>query len=95
LTDASSLIAVCGQPPGFHAHHARGGQRAAAHEELGVLLRVNVAGDHRHVERIAQSQAQRLGERGLARADGAAHADLERARDRRAHERNNLESSAA
>ncbi len=71
-------MAVCGQPPVSTPTTARR-PGAAAHEELRVLLRVDVVGDHRHVEGVAQAQAQRLGERGLPRADGAADADLERA----------------
>ena len=48
-------------------------------------------------ERVAQPPAERLGERGLARADGPPDADLERTRDvaGRAHERNSRASSVA
>src|SRR5207302_2295044 len=59
----------------------------------GVLLRVDVVGDHRHVDAVAQPPAERLGEGRLAGADRAADADLEGARN--AHERNSLASSVA
>src|SRR5439155_838824 len=62
-----------------------------------VLLRVDVVGDHGHVEPVAQPQAQRLGQRGLARADGTADSDLQRAREAglHAHDLNSLVSSVA
>ena len=69
-------------------------QRTPPHEELGVLLRVDVVGDDRHVEPGREPAAERLGQRGLPGADGAADADLQRTR-RRVHERNSLASSVA
>src|SRR5262249_39348470 len=69
-------------------------QRAAPHEELGVFLRVDVVGDDRHVELGREPAAERLGQRGLPGADGAADADLQGTWSH-AHERNSRESSVA
>src|SRR5947199_134440 len=84
-------------PAGLDADDALGRQGTAPDEELRILLRVDVVGDHGHVELVAEPQAERLGQRGLARADGAADADLHRARDvgRCAHDRNRRMSSVA
>src|SRR5437867_1003527 len=79
------------------ADDPRGRQGAAPDQKLRVLLRVDVVGDHGHVEPVAQPQAQRLGQRGLARADGTADSDLQRAREAglHAHDLNSLVSSVA
>src|SRR5207245_6789138 len=77
----------------LHAHDALGAQGPAPHQELGVLFRVDVVGDHGHFERLAQAQAERLGERRLAGADGTTDADLEWTGNR--HDLNNLMSSLA
>ena len=87
-------MAVCGQPPVSTPTTRSGGKRAPAHEKLGVLLRVDVVGDDRHVELGGQPPAERFGQRGLARADGPTDADLQRSWDR-AHDLNSLMSSAA
>src|SRR5206468_6858682 len=63
-------------PAGLDADDPLGRQRTAAHEELGVLLRVDVVGDDRHVELGRKAPAEHLGQRGLARADGSTDADL-------------------
>src|SRR5688572_5340472 len=83
----------------LHPHHALGRKGAPPHEELGVLLRIDVVGDDRHVEALAQAQAQRLREGRLAGADGSADADLQGTGQARkagdGHERNNLLSRLA
>src|SRR5690606_35744345 len=58
----------------FHAHDALGGERFVAHEELGILLGVDVVGDYRELEVIAQCLAEGQRERRLARADRASDA---------------------
>src|SRR5262249_39740788 len=80
-------------PAGLDADDPLGREGRATNEELGVLLRIDVVGDHGHVERVAQAQAQRLRERGLPRADGPSDTDLERTRNR--HDLNNLISRRA
>ena len=72
---------------GLDADDALLGEGAAAHQELGVLLGVDVVGDDGDVEPIAQLLAQRIDQRGLARADGAGDADAKGLRPR--HDRNN------
>ena len=54
------------------------GQRPAAHQELRVLLGVDVVGHDGDVVAVAQALAQRVDQRGLARADGAGDADAQR-----------------
>jgi len=65
-------------PAGLHAHHALRRQGAASDQELRVLLRIDVVGDHRHVVAVAQTQAERLDEGRLARAHRSADADAKR-----------------
>ena len=72
---------------GLDADDALLGQRPAAHQELGVLLGVDVVGDDGDVVAVAQALAQRIDQRGLARADGAGDADAKGLRP--AHDRNN------
>ena len=78
---------------GLHADDALGSERVVADEELRVLLRVDVVGDHRDLVAIAQRLAQGERQRGLAGADGAADADAQRPwlPGGSVHERNNLE----
>ena len=53
------------------------GQRPAAHQELGVLLGVDVVRHHGDVVPVAQPLAERVDQRGLARADGPGDADAQ------------------
>ena len=63
---------------GLDAHDALVGERARPHQDLGVLLGVDVVGDRAQIEAVAKRLAQRLHERGLAGADRAADADAQR-----------------
>jgi len=74
-------IAVWGQPPVSTPTTRAAGRAPRRMRKLGVLLRVDVVGDQRPCRTVAQSEAQRLRQRGLARADGAADSDLQRARE--------------
>jgi hypothetical protein len=56
--DASSRMAVCGQPPGLHAHDALGRQRAADGQDALVFLGVDVVGDGDQVVLVAHGLAQ-------------------------------------
>src|SRR5882724_560905 len=73
------------------------GQGAAPDEELRVLLRVDVIGDHGQIVDVAQPNAERLDERRLSRAHGTAHPDAKRPRNAggATHERKSLMSSPA
>ena len=62
---------------GFDGSDLRGGKRFVAVEELGILAREDVVGDHAEPERVAQLAAQREHQRGLAAADRTADADGE------------------
>ncbi len=62
---------------GLHAHDARLGQRAGAHQDQRVLLGVDVVGDGADVVAVAEGLAQRLHQRRLAGADRAADADAQ------------------
>src|SRR5215469_13943679 len=79
----------------FHSDHPLGGQRAPAHQELSVLLRVDVVGDHGELVAIAKASGQGFDERRLPGADGPTDADLERAGRSRLghHDRNSRASS--
>src|SRR5437762_2497811 len=96
FTDASSRIAVWGHPPVSTPTTRSAGKAPRRTSELRVLLHVDVVGDHRDVERVTEVQAKRLGQGGLARADGTTDADLQRSRDAAgAHDRNSRVSSVA
>ena len=62
---------------GLHPHDALDGQRAGARQNQRVLLGVDVVGDGADFVAVAEGFAQRLHQRGLARADGAADADAQ------------------
>ena len=62
---------------GLDAEDAFGRERAGAGQELGVLLGVDVVGDRGDVVVVAEALAERIHQRGLAGADGAADADAE------------------
>src|SRR5690606_23764823 len=70
---------------GFDADDALRRQRLVPHQELRVLLGVDVVGDRRDVVAPAQRAAQRQHQCGLAGADGPADAHPER------HDRKSLE----
>jgi len=54
---------------------ALGRQRLAADQEFSVLARIDIVGDHRDIEPVAQALAQQIHQRGLARADRSADTD--------------------
>jgi hypothetical protein len=62
----------------LHAHDALDRQGAGSGEDQRVFLGVDVVGDGAHVVAIAQRNAQRLHQRGLARANGTADAHAQR-----------------
>src|SRR5262245_51813828 len=62
---------------GLDPRDTLGGKRAGAHEIFGVPLGVDVVGDGGDLVAGAQRLAQRVHQRGLARADRAADADAE------------------
>ncbi len=66
-----------GAATGFYAGDALGFQRAGAGEELGVLLGVDVVGDHGDLVAGAHMLAQAVDQGGLAGSDRAADADSE------------------
>ena len=77
---------------GFNPTDARRLQRTSAGEELGILLGVDVVGDHRQLQLIAQSTAERLHQRGFAGAHRTGDPQAQLA----AHQlRNNREYSSA
>jgi hypothetical protein len=59
---------------GFDADDAFRRQRRVLDQKLGILGGVDVVGDHRHVDLIAQGLAEGQGQGGLAGTDGAADA---------------------
>jgi hypothetical protein len=59
---------------GLDAQDAVGGKRAVAHEELGVLARVDVVGDDGKVQVVAEPFAEAQDKHGLAGTDGASDA---------------------
>ena len=73
---------------GLHADDPVGGQRLAAHQELHVFPREDVVGHHAELIAVAHALAQRVDQRGLARADRTADAEPNSGA---AHDRNNLE----
>ena len=75
---------------GLDAGDALRRKRAGAHQVFGVPLGVDVVGDRRDLEAVAQPLAQRVHQRGLAGADRPADADAQRPVMRCAHVRNNL-----
>ncbi len=75
---------------GLDAEDAIGRKRAGARQELGVLLGVDVVGDRGDVVAVAQLLAERVHQRRLAGADGAADADAQGAVGGAGHERNSL-----
>src|SRR6202008_391494 len=68
------MRATAGLDPG----DALGCKRTGAHQIFGVPLRINIVGDRRDLIVAAQALAQRVHQRGLARADRTADADAER-----------------
>ena len=68
---------MCGQPPVCTPMMRSGGQRLAADEELHVLAREDVVGDHAEAVAVAHRLAQRVDERRLAGADRPADPDPE------------------
>ena len=68
-----------GAPPRLDADDALLGQRAAANQELRVLLGVDVVRHRGDVVLGAERLAERVHESGLARANGARDADAQRA----------------
>ena len=79
---------MCGQPPVSTPMMRSARQRLVAHQELRVLLGVDVVGHDRDVVAVAQRAAQRERERGLAGADRAADADAQGLRRRHCHDLN-------
>ena len=65
----------------FDPGDAVGHQRAGAHQIFGVPFGVDVVGDGGDLVAVAQALAQRVHQRGLARADRTADADAEAGRD--------------
>src|SRR5271165_4474735 len=70
LMEASSRMAVCGQPP-VSTPSIRSAGRAP--EIFGVPLGIDVVGDGCDLVALAQLLAQRIHERRLARSDRPAH----------------------
>ena len=62
---------------GLDAADPLGGSAPRAHEELGVLVGVDVVGDDREAVAIAQPLAQPVEQRRLARSDRPADADCD------------------
>ena len=62
---------------GLHAANALARQRAGSHQELGVLVGVDVVGDDRDAVAVAQPLAQAVEQRRLARPDRAADPDCD------------------
>ena len=60
---------------GLHADDAIGRQRLTAHEELHVLFREDVVGDHAQAVAVAHRLAQAVDQRRFSRADGSADPD--------------------
>ena len=60
---------------GLHADDAIGRQRLAAHQELHVLAREDVVGDHAELVVVAHALAQRIDQRGLPGSDRTADAE--------------------
>ena len=75
---------------GFDAHDPIGGKRAGLDQNASVLLGVDVVGDGRDVDLVAQALAKLLHERRFAGADGAADANAKRLFVH-GHDRNSLE----
>ena len=75
LIEASSRIAVCGQPPVSTPDDALAGQRPRADQELRVFLGIDVVGNGGDFETVAQALAQRIHERGFAGAHRPADAN--------------------
>ncbi len=86
LIEASSRIAVCGQPP-VSTPWMRSAGSAPRRVRIRVLARVDVVGDDASSIARRAGAAELLDERGLARAHRAADADAKRAVG---HERNSL-----
>ena len=66
---------------GLHAANPLERQRARAHQELGVLVGVDVVGDDREAVAIAQPLAQPVQQCRLAGSDRTADADGHAAHD--------------
>ena len=65
-----------GAPAGLESHDPVQGQHAVAGEDLGVLDRVDVVGDRRHGDVLAQRPGEAFDQLGLARAHRSADPDL-------------------
>ena len=84
--EASSRIAVCGQPRRSRRRRCRSEfERAGAHQIFGVPFGVDVVGDGRDLVALAHPLAQRVHQRRLARSDRAANADAQQAMLRCSH----------
>ena len=84
LIDASSRIAVCGQPPVSTPMMRSAVERAGDGQQALVFLGVDVVGDDDQVVALAHRLAQHLDQRRLARADRPADADAQRRQGARA-----------
>ena len=62
---------------GLDAHDPLHRKRFAAGQEFGVLVRVNVVGDHREIDLRPEGAAQRLDQSRLAGANGPGNAERE------------------
>src|SRR5919201_4139998 len=75
---------------GLHSHDPLRRQSARARQDERVLLGVDVIGNGDDVVSVPEALAKRLHECGLAGADGAAHANAQRAVRSAGHERKSL-----
>ena len=89
LIDASSRIAVCGQPPVSTPMMRSSGKAPATVEQTRILLGVDVVGDGADVVARAEGLAERFHQRRLAGADRPADADA-KGSCMRSHERKSL-----
>ena len=62
-----------GTASSFDTANAPGLQRSSAGQELGVLLGIDVVGDHRQLQSVTQATTERLHESRLPRADRTGH----------------------
>ena len=62
---------------GLDADDPLDGKCLAAGQELGVLVRVDVVGDHREIDLGPEGAAERLDQSRFAGADGPGHAERE------------------
>ena len=74
----SSRIAVCGQAPVSTARIRSGASTPGRAEEAGVLVGVDVVGDHRQTQLVAEFAAQQCDQGALAGADRPSDAQPQR-----------------